>query len=123
MLPCVVVEVMLVLVQPTATPKNIMFAETGMMGLFINCSVSTHHPPMALFRSRYYPVGASDGSLFGVSAGYGKVGVVPRSIHLTSKNIIFGFMVTIFLIKGCIIFNHESLIQRRVLFFIKDDKN
>ena len=40
-------------------------------------------PPVALFRSRYYPVGASGSYLFGFSDGYGKVGVDPRTTHLT----------------------------------------
>ena len=78
---------------------------------------------MASYLSRDYLAGDFYSSQFGVGDRDGKVGVVPRTIHLTSKNIIVGLMVTSFLIKGCIIFNHESLIQRRVLFFIKDDKN
>ena len=41
--------------------------------------------PMKLYRSRYNPVGASDGSLFGVAAVYGKDGVGPRTTHLTYK--------------------------------------
>ena len=42
---------------------------------------------MSLFRSRDYPVGASDGSLFGVPDGYGKGGVVPSTTHFTSKEV------------------------------------
>ena len=39
------VEVVLVLVKPTSTTKNIILAETGMVGLFRNLSVDTQHPP------------------------------------------------------------------------------
>ena len=42
---------------------------------------------MELLRSRDYPVGASGGSLFGVSSGYGKGGVGPRTTHLFSQKI------------------------------------
>ena len=42
---------------------------------------------MALVRSRDYPVGASNGYLFDVAAGYGKFSVVTGTTHLTSKNI------------------------------------
>ena len=52
---------------------------------------------MALFRSRDYPVGASDGSLFGVDARYGKYGVCPMTTHITSQELIVVFMVRIFL--------------------------
>ena len=35
---------MLVLRQPTSTPKKLIFAETGMMGGFSHISISIHHP-------------------------------------------------------------------------------
>ena len=40
----VMAEVILVLEQLTSTPKSIILAETGMMGLFKNTGVSTQHP-------------------------------------------------------------------------------
>ena len=46
-------------------------------------------PPTALFRSRDYPIGTSDGSLFNVSVGDGKGGVVPRTTHLSTQNFYF----------------------------------
>ena len=60
-----------------------------------------HHtaPPMALFRSRDYPVGASDGSLFGVDARYGKYGAGPMTTHITSQELIVVFMARIFFTK------------------------
>ena len=45
MLLMVMVDVVLVLVKPTSTPQNIIFADTGTIGLFKNLSVSTQHPP------------------------------------------------------------------------------
>ena len=42
---------------------------------------------MALIRSIDYPVGASGGSLFGVSDGDVKVGVGPRTTKLTFQKI------------------------------------
>ena len=68
-------------------PKNIILAETGMMGIFINLSIIIHYPPMALFSSRYHPVGASDGSLFVVADEYGKGGVGPSTTHLASQKV------------------------------------
>ena len=42
---------------------------------------------MGLLSIRYYPVGASDGYFFGVSAGYIKGGVGPSTINLTSHKV------------------------------------
>ena len=63
MLLMVMLEVGLVIGRTNSTPKYIILAETGMMGLFRNLSVSTKHPHMALFSSRDYPVCASYGYL------------------------------------------------------------
>ena len=46
-------------------------------------------PPMGIFSSRYYPVGGSDGSLFGVVDSDGKVGVGPRTTHINFQKISF----------------------------------
>ena len=52
---------------------------------------------MSLFRSRDYPVGASDGSLFGVSDVDGKGGVVPRTTNLTPQKVDFSINGEFFL--------------------------
>ena len=85
MLLFVIVDMVLVLSQPNSTPKNIILAETGMMGFQKS---QCHHtaPPMSLLRISYYPVGVFDGSLCGVDAGDGKGGVGNRTNHLTSQN-------------------------------------
>ena len=54
---------------------------------------------MSLFRSRDYPVGASDGSLFGVSDVDGKGGVVPRTTNLTPQKVDFSINGDNFFIK------------------------
>ena len=45
----VMVEVLLVLGQPTYPPQNIILAEAGRMGIFRNLSVSTQNPPWRYF--------------------------------------------------------------------------
>ena len=44
-------------------------------------------PPIPLFRSMGYPVGASDVYIFGVAVGYCKGGVGPRITHLNSQKV------------------------------------
>ena len=44
-------------------------------------------PPIPLFRSMVYPVGASDGYIFGVAVGYCKGGVGPRIAQLNSEKV------------------------------------
>ena len=44
---------------------------------------------MDLCRSMYYPVGAYDCSLFGISSGCGRGRVGPRTTHLTSQKVDF----------------------------------
>ena len=44
------VEVVLVLGKPTSNPRNIFLAETGMVGIFRNLSVSTQRPPWSYLR-------------------------------------------------------------------------
>ena len=46
-------------------------------------------PRMDLCRSMYYPVGAYDCSLFGISSGCGRGRVGPRTTHLTSQKVDF----------------------------------
>ena len=57
----------------------------GVLPSHINCTA----PPMVSYYSRYYSVGASSDSSFGVSGGYGKGGVGPRTTHFSSQKVGF----------------------------------
>ena len=94
------VEVVLVLGQPTSTLKIYNFGRDRHEGDFKKFQNYHTEPPMELFRSRDYPVGAFGGSFFGISAVDGKYGVGFRTTKLTYKKLIVGLMVNILCEKG-----------------------
>ena len=81
------VEVVLVLGQPTSTPKIYNFGKYRHYGNFQKFQRQHTAPPMELFRSREYPVGAFDVSLFGVAAGDCKGCVGPSNTQITYKDV------------------------------------
>ena len=80
------VEVLLVLGQPTSPPKNLILAETGIIGGYF-ISDSFYRIPMTSSFSKYYSVDALGGSIFGVVGSDDKGCVFPRNTHITSQKV------------------------------------
>ena len=83
----VMLEVVLVLVIPTYNPQKDSFYRDRKYWRFKTSQNEHKTSSMGSLISRYYPVGASDGSSFGDGdgSGDGKGGVGPRTNHLTSQ--------------------------------------
>ena len=81
----VMLEVVLVIGQPTYPSKNIICVEAGIMRGFRHLSMSAQHPPKALFSIRDSPVADSEGSLFVAAASDGKSCVSINPNRLTPR--------------------------------------
>ena len=80
------VEVVLLLGQPTSTPKN-NFCRDRYNGDYQKSQHQHTSTLIVLFRSRDYPVGASGSFLFDDAYGYGKGGLGPSKTDLISQKV------------------------------------